>query len=126
MHAPRPARYHPRMPGNTSPARRLEQLRAVKVRPDHDGSIAAELARVREALARDERRLGGIGQVWDEHCPADHAPRTEVLGVLRGVLRIRVADDATRFCLERWLRGGGSQAIIRASRTPVRTIRLER
>ncbi len=105
--------------------KRLSDLREAKVRAAPDQSAGRVVGVIREDLVKAERRLHGVGEVWDRVCPGEHVGRTEVVGVARGVLRVRTSDAGTRYELARWLRSGGEREVIKASRHPIRKVRLE-
>lgn len=111
--------------GDPAIIKRLKELREAKVRPAPDQSAGRVAGVMRDKLVQAERGLRGVGGVWDVACPAELVERTEVVGVSRGVLRVRVSDSATRYELSRWLRGGGERAVIEASRHPIRKVKLE-
>ncbi len=87
---------------------RLQKFRAVRER----GVAVGETARaVAEGLERERRLTGGLAGAWAALCPADLAERSRVVRFAGGVVTVEVADGATRFRVDRWLRSGGRAAL---------------
>lgn len=79
---------------------------------------------LRAALERDRRRAGGVSDAWDACCPPALLARTRIVSLRRGTLTIGAPDAATKFELDRALRGGAEAALIRASSAPVRAVKI--
>jgi hypothetical protein len=105
--------------------KRLNDLREAKVHPPRDQSVGSAMEALGRELTKNQKGLKGVGEAWDRVCPSEHADRTEVVGIARGVLRVRVEDGATKYELARWLRAGGEREVIEASRHPIRKVKLE-
>jgi hypothetical protein len=75
-------------------------------------------------LERSRRRLGKVAQAWQGVCPAQHVERTAIVGLAAGTLTVRVADDATRFEIDRALRAGAERELIRRCPAGVARVRL--
>lgn len=103
---------------------KLMKLRELRVRKDDAPRVDVALAKMADELARVEKKLGGAGGAWASVCPAGLAARTTPVSLARGTLNVEVADAAVRYEVDRWLRAGGEQAVIAASRTPIRKVRL--
>lgn len=103
---------------------RLTRLRELRVREDGAARIDAALARTADELARVEKKLGGAGAAWARVCPAALAMRATPTSLSRGMLLVEVPDASARFEIDRWLRGGGEAALVAASATPIRKVRL--
>jgi hypothetical protein len=91
----------------------LKHLRQWRTRPDRDISIAGTL---RDAAANAEslrRKSKGAGESWDNLVPPRIRQRCQVLLVRAGVMTVKVRDAAARFEIDRWLRGGGEQELLR-------------
>jgi len=101
----------------------LGRLRAWRVR-DRDRSASSLFRALGERLARTARQGGAAGAAWESCCPPALLDRTRVEGLRGGVLTIIAADAATRYALERALRGGVEAAVIRASAAPIRRVRV--
>jgi len=104
--------------------RRLERLRALRVRPPARRSVSDALAETARRLERLQRKTGGLAATWERHCPPELLERTSIQGFARGVLRIRAADSSTRFALDRALRGGMERRLIEASTAGIRRVRV--
>lgn len=104
--------------------RAVENLRRSRTRPDRRVDSSELFTAVGAEAGRTARRLGDTGGAWGELCPEAWRDRTSVEGVSRGVLTVRVTDSAARFELDRWLRAGGEDALIRACRTGIRKVKL--
>lgn len=103
---------------------RLMKLRELRVRRDDAARIDGPLAKMAAELVRVEKKLGGAGAAWAAVCPAALATRATPASLSRGTLSVEVADAAARYEIDRWLRGGGERALVEASATPIRRVRL--
>ena len=65
-----------------------------------------------------------VAAAWDRVVPGHLRGRAAVLGCRSGVLSIRCRSASDRFALDRWLRGGGEQAVRDASRSTVKRVKL--
>ncbi len=102
--------------------RLLQQTRRTRV---PDWSLASTLERESERLRKIERSRRGAGGAWNRVVPSELRGLCEVVGVSRGVLRVRVSDPSARYALDRWLQGGGLQLILRESPRGVTSVRLQ-
>lgn len=102
----------------------LTKLREMRVRKDDAPRVDVALAKMADELSRVEKKLGGAGAAWASVCPAGLAERATPVSLARGTLNVEVSDAAARYELDRWLRGGGERALVAASRTPIRKVRL--
>lgn len=107
-----------------SPERQLELLRARRVWADRAAPVGPMVEAAGREFTRLAKRLGGVGGAWAAVCPAALALKTTVVGVSRGVATIHVADAATRFELDRWLRSGGERELIKRCPTTLRKVKL--
>lgn len=107
-----------------SAADRLQRLRDLRGPRERDASAAGMFRAESTRLARLARQVGGVAEAWESVCPPEHAPRTRVVSVARGILTIGVADAPTRYQLERILKAGADREIIRRCPMTVRRIRL--
>ncbi|MFG0275966.1 MAG: hypothetical protein ACF8QF_13020 [Phycisphaerales bacterium] len=101
----------------------LTRLRAWRVR-GRNASAGALFRALGENLRRRERQGGAAGGAGGSASPPELLPRTRVEGLRAGVLTVLVDDAATRFALDRALRSGLENAVIRASAAPIRRVRL--
>lgn len=77
-----------------------------------------------QALKRTRRKHLGCARAWEAVCPQALIGRTSVLGVKSGALTIGVADHATRYELDRLLRGGAERDLVKLAPTTVRRVKL--
>lgn len=105
-------------------ARHLDRIRAQRVRPARDLALRSVVERSAAALRRAERGAGRVAGAWERVCPPEHLQKTAVERFASGVLTIVVADAATRYALDRFLRSGGERAVIESSPAPIRKVRL--
>jgi len=105
-------------------AARIERARARVVRPPRVRPVAGQFAAVGAGLKRDRARLAAVARAWLECCPGTLAERSAIRSFARGVLTVAADDASTRFELDRWLRSGGEDAVIRASRAPVHRVKI--
>ena len=98
----------------TDPARRLEQLRNWRMRPERDDAIASLIdARAADA-ERTRKRLGSFVELWETVLPDDLATHTRVTAIRGGVVQVTVDSSATAYELDRCLREGLEEQMRRA------------
>ena len=103
---------------------RLERFRAGRVVRGANLDISAALSARTGEIARRRRAVGGVGKAWVQVVPAELAARVLDVRLRRHVVTVRVADDAARYELDRWLRSGGWTALINASPTTIRRVKI--
>ncbi len=106
------------------PDARLHNLRERRNRSAPDRSIADPIARLRAQFERQIRDGGDISAAWDRVVPERLRGRAAVVGCKSGVLTIRCRSASDRYTLDRWLRGGGEQAVRDAARAAVKRVKL--
>lgn len=106
------------------PDSRLHSLRTHRARPQADRSIAEEVARAQKKYQRLAQDGDGIAGAWDRTVPERFRGRAAVVGCTGGVLTIRCRSASDRFGLDRWLRGGGEQAVREAARVTLKRVKL--
>lgn len=94
-------------------ARRLERLRAWRVRTTDALSIGEQVEALARRLKRTRRDYAGLDLAWDELVPARLTRSDQFVSLSRGILTVRVPDAPVRFELDRWLRAGGELALRR-------------
>lgn len=104
--------------------REIERRRGQRVWPERDLSLAEILGDEERKLRQRHRAVGCVAGLWNELTPAELVEKTELVGLTRGVLRVRVTDSAARFALDRWLRSGGEAELVRRAPVGVRKIKL--
>ena len=106
------------------PDARLRMLRENRAKPIPDGSIAEAVARAQVKYQRLARDGDGIAAAWDRTVPERFRGRAAVVGHASGILTIRCRSASDRFGLDRWLRGGGEQAVREAARVTLKRVKL--
>ena len=102
----------------------IARLRENRTYPLRARDLKHDFALIEKTLQRDQRRLGAVARAWTANCPHKLLPRTSVIAMNRGVLTIGADDSSTRFELDRWLRAGGEEQIIKGTRTTLRKIKV--
>ncbi len=102
----------------------LNRLRELRVPRERNAALAPEMDRLHAELARRRRSGGGAAAAWDVVVPDALREKSEVVGVSRGVLSVRVRDASARFALDRFLRSGGEASLIRTARVAIKRVRL--
>ncbi|HED54702.1 MAG TPA: hypothetical protein ENJ00_10960 [Phycisphaerales bacterium] len=104
-------------------AKRIETLRARRVKPEFKLTIEQELQKIEARLSRLNTSAGPIQQAWHRIIPHELACRTSI-EVAGTELRVRVEDSSTRFALDRLLRAGAELDLIQSFPIPIKKIRL--
>ncbi len=104
---------------------RIQSLRAARARPNRAVSLGTVLAGESHSLDDRHSRLGAVGEAWLATCPADLIARTAISKVSRGVVTVAVGDASARFRIDRALREGLEGELIRASKTPIRRVKVQ-
>ena len=108
----------------TPAARRLELLRSRRTRQTPDLSIHQPVTAAALQLQQHQRDAGPMTSLWNELIPQELAQHTRIR-VDKGTLRVSVADSSSRFALDRLLRAGIKDQLVRKSPVPIRNVRLE-
>jgi len=101
----------------------LGRLRGWRVREFSREASPLFLA-LRESLRRRERAGGASCSAWEAVCPQELLARTRVEGLRGGVLTVLAEDASTRYALDRALRTGLEETLIRTSAAPIRRVRV--
>jgi len=99
-------------------------LRENRAKPPADRSIADPVSRARLKYQRLAKDGDGIASAWDQTVPEKFRGRAAIAGHKDGVLTIRCRSASDRFGLDRWLRGGGEQALREAARVTLKRVKL--
>lgn len=102
----------------------VERLRQTRLRTRGDQTLRTEMDRAIHDAARTRRALAGCAEAWVSVVPPELIDRTALEGVSRGVLTVRVPDNAVRFQLDRFLRAGGQRAFVAACPASLRQVRI--
>ena len=100
----------------------LQRLRVWRGSRERDVSIGKIVEDLTRQAADRQRRLGGIGDLWEEVVPVGLRKGCEVEGMAGGVLMVKAASPAARFQFDRWLRNGGEAQLSR--RGGVKRVRM--
>jgi len=101
-------------PDVSDAARRLEQLRAWRVRPERDTVVGPLIASTLADAQRARKQLGSFVELWESVLPDDLALHTRVTSLRSGVVQVTVDTSATAYELDRCLREGLEQQMRRA------------
>lgn len=78
----------------------------------------------KQGVAKPFKQLGGVGRLWEELLPAELAGHTRLESLRRGVLKVAVDSSSRLYELDRLLRGGLEQELIRRHRGGVTRVAL--
>lgn len=107
-----------------APHQTLKALRGWRVSPGPEWSIAPLLRQLVQRLTRGADALTRANQAWNAVVPEPLRTRCRPERLVGGMLTVRVPDAATRFELDRFLRAGGTAALIAASHRCILRVRL--
>lgn len=102
----------------------LARLRDYRRRRDPATPLGAAVTQEVEALRRLQRRLGDAGRAWGVCSPEPFSDKAVPVGFHGGVLTVACSDASVRHRVDRWLRSGGLAELQRASRAPLRRVRV--
>lgn len=106
------------------PIKRIERLRALRVRLPVDLSLRDTVARqLREARTQSAARRSVLAGELLVLIPKEFFPAILDARLSRGTLMLSCGDASASFALNRWLDGGGRDALI-ASRNDIRDVRV--
>ncbi|PHQ78314.1 MAG: hypothetical protein COB69_09560 [Phycisphaera sp.] len=105
-------------------ARRLELLRTRRTWPERDTSLSPTLIKVRNHLQKQLDQIDPMLEVWNRVIPEELASRTKIR-LDKGTLIVSARDSSIRFALDRLLRAGAQNELIRQAPVPIRTVKLE-
>lgn len=102
----------------------LNRLRQFRNWGGPDLSVENTLRDLCQHLERQQRASGKIETAWATVIPADLQRRATVSSFARGLLTVRIADAATRYQIERFLRAGGQRDLERSAGSAIRRVKL--
>ena len=112
--------------GETDPdIERLERLRRWKGRAEPDMSLDFLRRQFEQQVAKPFKQLGPLGELWRELLPADLVEHTKLEGFGRGELRVSVDSSSHLYELNRLLREGVEQELIRRHPGALSRVRLQ-
>ncbi|MEM0914402.1 MAG: DciA family protein [Planctomycetota bacterium] len=103
--------------------KRIDAVRRLRARPDADRSMRFLGGWFKKTIATPHRQLGKAAAVWEKTVPDALRPRTRLVGLVRGTLRVEVGSSAVLYELDA-LRRTGLERAMQASGTGVRRIKL--
>ncbi|MBS0197732.1 MAG: DUF721 domain-containing protein [Planctomycetes bacterium] len=104
----------------------LQRLRRFKAKVAPDLSLHEDVTALYKNFAKQQKTVGELDDMWREIAPGEFADRATIQKIgSNGVLTIRVADSATQYEFDRWLRGGGLNHIKQRCRTEIKSIKIE-
>lgn len=104
---------------------RLESIRRLTGRQEHDYAIHGLLAGIRREASRGRKAAGGIVDAWEAVVPTRFAIGTRIKGISGGVVRVGVSSTSLRYQLDRELRSGLLDQLRSAYGGVLRRVRLE-
>jgi len=112
-------------PGRDQAAhRQINRLRGWRGGRDRDLTLGFLGDYVKRHHAGTQRRMGRLGELWQELVPEPLLGRTTLAGFVRGVLTVRVTDSASRYELDRLLRSGIERRLRGSGVAGLRRIRV--
>lgn len=104
---------------------RLANLRRWRNPKQRDLTLGGLPDYVKRHVEKPHKQVGQLVTVWERLIPEPLNHRTALAGLTRGILTVHVTDSPTLYELDRLLRGGVEQQIKRASKAPLRKIKLK-
>lgn len=103
----------------------LDKLRAYRNREEPDRSLHFIKDQFKREVEKPHKQLEKLICLWAELVPDDIAKHTRLESLSRGVLRVAVDSSPRLFELDRMLRSGLEQQLIRAHKGPaIRKVQL--
>lgn len=103
----------------------LRRLREWRNRREPDLTLGFLRDQFRREVVKPARQLADMAELWQELVPANIQSHTRLEAISRGVLKVTVASSARLYELDRLLRGGLEQELIKRNKGPaVRRIQL--
>lgn len=101
---------------------RASKLQEWRRFPDRTSPLAASLGQEFATIKRQHKTFGGVAAAWNV-VPQNLAQGAVFKSLNRGVLTVSVSEASLRFELDRWLRDGGKDELIRAG-MKVRSVKI--
>lgn len=96
----------------------LERLRKYRSLPSRDLSLSFMAEQFKRDVAKPFQQLGDLATLWRELVPAALVERSRLVGLSRGVLYVEVDNPAAHFEVDRLLRSGLQDELIKRHRGP--------
>lgn len=105
--------------------REIAQLRKWRAPYTRDVSIADSVQKLTSDARKQHKAVTSLGVAWDEIVPSHLVGASSIQRLTpAGILTIKADDAATRYELDRWLRGVGEVLVKMRSTKTVKSIRL--
>lgn len=96
----------------------MNRLRQWRTRPDRDLSLGFLRDQFKREVEKPYKQLHAIAEIWAELVPASLSEHVRLESLARGVLRVAVDSSSALYELDRLLRGGVEQELIRQHKGP--------
>lgn len=93
----------------------VDRLRQWRTRPEPDLSLNFLARQFKLQVEKPHKQLGKIAELWMNLVPNELLGQTRLESLVRGVLKVGVADSSTLYRLDRLLRQGVEAQLIRQS-----------
>ncbi|MEM6756543.1 MAG: DciA family protein [Planctomycetota bacterium] len=103
--------------------KRIDAVRRHRTRPDADRSMGFIKGWFARTVAKPHRQLGKAATAWETTVPEALRPRTRLVSLSRGTLRVEVDSSAVLYELDA-LRRTGLERAMQAAGAGVRRIKL--
>lgn len=97
---------------------KLERVRQSRLRPAKDVTLSFLVKQFERDVAKPFKQLGDLAELWTQLVPGKLVERTRLVGLSRGTLHVEVDNPAAHFELDRLLRSGLQNQLIRSHRGP--------
>jgi hypothetical protein len=106
------------MEKNEAKQKHLDRLRGWRNHAEKDVSMDFLKDFLKQEVERPYKQLHEIAEVWQKLVPPELVKKTRLESLSRGVLKVAVGSSAALYELERLLRSGLENEIIRAHKGP--------
>ena len=96
----------------------LRARRQHRLRPEKDFSMSFVADQFKRDVARPFKQLGDLIELWNQLLPADVADGTRLESLQRGILTVAVDSSARMYEIDRRLREGLEQSLIKQHKGP--------
>ena len=91
---------------------------------DHNVPLSSFITKIAQQSARTEKRLGHAVDAWTQLVPPELAAESRIDTIRGGTLHVVVRSSPSLWTIDRLLRGGLGDLLVREIGPPVRQIRL--
>lgn len=103
---------------------RLQRLRGLRVRPERDLGLAADVDLARKGVKRRTAAEEAAARAWEAVAPDAFVATVRFVELKRKVLVVRAADAGVRYRLEAWLRGGGEATVASVAKAAIARVKV--